>query len=148
LTDEKAPPEEALWQAYKTLAIAPNDSSAKSLYREAAERVGQRDDTHRLDNAKIRQLEEALRKNPDDLQTLLQLAKLYKLEKDFVNMMKFFRRLQAIAPPDAYTQGQISSLVAPPAPTARTPAARTATVPSPGSSGRRSVVAPPPEPES
>ena len=53
---------------------------------------------------------------------LLQLAKLYRLEHDFLNVMRFFRRLQSIAPADAYTQSQIAALVGSAAPRSLKPA--------------------------
>ncbi len=109
LGDASARPEEALWAAYRTVACLPHDPKAQELFKTAAMRAGQREKP--LDNAKIRALEEALRKEPDSLALLLQLAKLYRLEKDFVNLMRFFRKLQALAPPDPYTQGQIASLL-------------------------------------
>jgi hypothetical protein len=111
LRDSSARPEEALWAAYRTVACLPHDAKAQELFRTAAIRAGQREKP--LDNAKIRSLEEALRKEPDNLALLLQLAKLYRLEHDFVNLMRFFRKLQALAPPDPYTQGQIASLLSP-----------------------------------
>ena len=109
LNDRSAPPEEALWAAYRTLSCAPNDISAQTLFRTASERAGQRDKP--VDNARIRDLETQLRQDPGNVGLLLQLAKLYRLEHDFINVMRFFRRLQAVAPGDAYTQGQISALV-------------------------------------
>jgi Tfp pilus assembly protein PilF len=109
LHDASAPPEEALWAAYRTVACLPHDAHAQELFKTAAQRAGQREKP--LDNAKIRALEEALRKEPDNLALLLQLAKLYRLEHDFVNLMRFFRKLQTLAPPDPYTQGQIASLL-------------------------------------
>ncbi len=109
LGDASARPEEALWAAYRTVACLPHDPKAQELFKTAAMRAGQREKP--LDNAKIRALEEALRKEPDSLPLLLQLAKLYRLEKDFVNLMRFFRKLQVLAPPDPYTQGQIASLL-------------------------------------
>ncbi len=109
LGDASGRPEEALWAAYRTVACLPHDPKAQELFKTAAMRAGQREKP--LDNAKIRALEEALRKEPDSLPLLLQLAKLYRLEKDFVNLMRFFRKLQVLAPPDPYTQGQIASLL-------------------------------------
>jgi Tfp pilus assembly protein PilF len=109
LKDSSARPEEALWAAYRTVACVPHDPKAQELFRTAALRAGQR--VKPLDNAKIRALEEALKRDPDNLALLLQLAKLYRLEHDFVNLMRFFRKLQSLAPPDPYTQGQIASLL-------------------------------------
>ena len=117
MNDSSARPEEALWAAYRTVACLPHDAKAQELFRTAAIRAGQREKP--LDNAKIRALEEALKKEPDNLALLLQLAKLYRLEHDFVNLMRFFRKLQALAPPDPYTQGQIASLLGPDAGAAR-----------------------------
>ncbi len=109
LQDANARPEEALWAAYRTVACTPDDPAAQTLLRTAALRAGQREKP--LDNARIRELEEALKKDPDNLALLLQLAKLYRLEHDFLNLMRFFRKLQVLAPPDPYTQGQIASLL-------------------------------------
>ena len=109
MKSSSARPEEALWAAYRTVACVPHDPKAQELFRTAALRAGQR--VKPLDNAKIRSLEEDLKKDPDNLALLLQLAKLYRLEHDFVNLMRFFRKLQSLAPPDPYTQGQISSLL-------------------------------------
>ncbi|MBK9061640.1 MAG: protein kinase [Acidobacteria bacterium] len=117
MNDSSARPEEALWAAYRTVACLPHDAKAQELFRTAAIRAGQREKP--LDNAKIRALEESLKKEPDNLALLLQLAKLYRLEHDFVNLMRFFRKLQALAPPDPYTQGQIASLLSPDAGAAR-----------------------------
>ena len=109
LGDANARPEEALWAAYRTVACTPDDPAAQTLLRTAAIRAGQREKP--LDNARIRELEEALKKEPDNLALLLQLAKLYRLEHDFLNLMRFFHRLQTLTPPDLYTQGQIASLL-------------------------------------
>jgi serine/threonine-protein kinase len=123
LKDPIARPEEALWAAYRTVACLPYDPKAQELFKTAAVRAGQREKP--LDNAKIRALEEALKREPDSLALLLQLAKLYRLEHDFVNLMRFFRKLQSLTPPDPYTQGQIASLLGPDA----EPAATTRAVP-------------------
>jgi tetratricopeptide (TPR) repeat protein len=109
LKDRNARPEEALWAAYQTVACTPDDPAAQTLLRTAALRAGQREKP--LDNARIRELEEALKKDPDNLVLLLQLAKLYRLEHDFLNLMRFFRKLQTLGPSDAYTRGQIASLL-------------------------------------
>jgi tetratricopeptide (TPR) repeat protein len=113
LADRSAPPEEALWAAYRTVACAPDDAAAQTLLRTAAERAGQRE--RPVENPKIRELEQALRKDPDNPALLLQLAKLYRLEKDFINLMRFMRKLREVAPTDPYTQGQIAALVSTPA---------------------------------
>ena len=149
LADAKASPEEALWAAYRTVACTPEDPAAQTLLHTAATRAGQREKP--LDNARIRELEQALKKDPDNLALLLQLAKLYRLEHDFLNLMRFFRKLQALAPPDPYTQGQISSLLsggdaAPGFPTRSGPflaggTPRTAPVIPPESSGRAGLLA-------
>ena len=109
LSDANARPEEALWAAYQTVACTPDDPAAQTLLRTAALRAGQREKP--LDNARIRELEEALKRDPDNLTLLLQLAKLYRLEHDFLNLMRFFRKLQSLGPSDAYTRGQIASLL-------------------------------------
>ena len=123
LADKSAPPEEALWAAYRTVAVAPDDPEAQALLKTAALRAGQREKP--IDNAKIRELEELLKRDPDNLSLLLQLAKLYRLERDFINLMRFFRKLQSIAPGDAYTQGQIAALVPPALGADRSPRAGT-----------------------
>jgi tetratricopeptide (TPR) repeat protein len=138
MKDPAARPEEALWAAYRTVACLPHDPKAQELFKTAALRAGQREKP--LDNAKIRALEEALKKEPDNLALLLQLAKLYRLEHDFVNLMRFFRKLQALAPPDPYTQGQIASLLA----SDTSPAYATRAVPAAVPASPRTVPASPP----
>ncbi len=138
MKDPAAPPEEALWAAYRTVACLPHDTRAQELFKTAAVRAGQREKP--LDNAKIRALEEALKKEPDNLALLLQLAKLYRLEHDFVNLMRFFRKLQSVAPPDPYTQGQIASLLA----SDTGPAYATRAVPAAVPASPRTVPASPP----
>ncbi|HEV8269518.1 MAG TPA: hypothetical protein VGR00_14840, partial [Thermoanaerobaculia bacterium] len=96
--------------------VEPENPTAKTLYQTLATRVGQRE--RPVDNAKIKELEKQLRQDPENVALLLQLAKLYRLEKDFVGLMKFHRKLKSLAPGDAYTQGQIASLVGGPAPNA------------------------------
>ena len=138
LSDESARPEEALWAAYRTVACTPDDPAAQTLLKTAAVRAGQRE--RPLDNARIRELEEALKKDPDNLALLLQLAKLYRLEHDFLNLMRFFRKLQSLAPPDPYTQGQIASLLSSGEPAS---AAATRAVPlGPGGTPRTTPVMP------
>ena len=109
MKDRNARPEEALWAAYQTVACTPDDPAAQTLLRTAALRAGQREKP--LDNARIRELEEALKKDPDNLGLVLQLAKLYRLEHDFLNLMRFFRKLESLGSSDAYTRGQIASLL-------------------------------------
>jgi len=109
LKDRNARPEEALWAAYQTVACTPDDPAAQTLLRTAALRAGQREKP--LDNARIRELEEALKRDPDNLALVLQLAKLYRLEHDFLNLMRFFRKLESLGSSDAYTRGQIASLL-------------------------------------
>jgi tetratricopeptide (TPR) repeat protein len=113
LADRTAPPEEALWAAYRTVSVDPDDEEAKTLFATAAGRLGQRRTP--VDNARIRALEEELRSDPENVALLLQLAKLYRLEKDFVGLMRFYRKLKDLAPADAYTQGQVASLLGTPA---------------------------------
>jgi tetratricopeptide (TPR) repeat protein len=138
LKDPAARPEEALWAAYRTVACLPHDARAQELFKTAAVRAGQREKP--LDNAKIRALEEALKKEPDSLVLLLQLAKLYRLEHDFVNLMRFFRKLQSLTPPDPYTQGQIASVLA----AGADPAATTRAVPALVPATERTPAAGPP----
>src|ERR1019366_5378665 len=65
LSDANARPEEALWAAYRTVACTPDDPAAQTLLRTAATRAGQREKP--LDNARIPELEEALKKEADNL---------------------------------------------------------------------------------
>ncbi len=138
LNDRNAPPEEALWAAYQTMVVAPADTKAKEVFRSAASRAGQRESP--VENPKIRELEEKIRQDPENVALMLQLAKLYRLEKDFVNVMRFFRKLQLSAAPDAYTQAQIAALVG-----SAAPAPKRAGPPAGPGPGRR---APVPEPQS
>ncbi|MCK6685513.1 MAG: protein kinase [Thermoanaerobaculia bacterium] len=109
LSDSSASPEEALWFAFQSVSVAPSDQKAMTLFRTAAQRAGQREKP--VENPRIRELEEQVRRDPDNVNLLLQLAKLYRLERDILGVMKLYYRLKHLAPADVYTQNQIAGLV-------------------------------------
>jgi serine/threonine protein kinase len=110
LVDASASPEEALWLAFQSVSVAPSDLKAQTLFRTAAARVGQREKP--IDNPRIRDLEEQVKRDPENVNFLLQLAKLYRLERDIVGVMRLYHRLKYLAPADLYTQNQIAALLA------------------------------------
>jgi serine/threonine protein kinase len=118
----KASPEVALWELFQAQKVkGADDPEAAQLMATITQKTGYRFGEGDSENARIRALEEKLKEDPENLQVLLQLAKLYKLEKDFVNMMRFFLKLKSLDIEDAYLQGQVAALVAlpgsaPPAP--------------------------------
>lgn len=112
LESKAAAPEVALWEIYQAHKADEGSSEASELYKTVSSKAGARL-TVLTENAKILDLEEKLRAEPQNVQLLLQLAKLYKLERDFISMMRFFLKLKRLKISDTYLEGQVDSLVAP-----------------------------------
>jgi tetratricopeptide (TPR) repeat protein len=115
LETPSASPELALWEIFQAHKADEESAEASQLLETVSSKAGARATT-RIENAKILELEEKLRADPQNVPLLLQLAKLYKLERDFIGMMRFFLKLKRLKISDAYLEGQIDSLVAPPGP--------------------------------
>jgi serine/threonine protein kinase len=113
LESKAAAPEVALWEIFQAHKADAGSLEASELYQTIASNAGARL-TIQMENAKILELEEKLRSDPQNVQLLLQLAKLCKLERDFISMMRFFLKLKRLKISDTYLEGQIDSLVAPP----------------------------------
>ena len=114
LESKAAAPEVALWEIYQAHKTDEGSSEASELYKTVSSKAGARL-TVLTENGRILELEEKLRADPQNIQLLLQLAKLYKLERDFISMMRFFLKLKRLKISDTYLEGQVDSLVAPPA---------------------------------
>ncbi len=110
LESKSAPPEVALWELYQAYRANQSSSEASKLFTTLSIKTGYRLG-EQSENAKIKELEEKLKADPENVQLLLQLAKLYKLEKDFINMMRFFLKLKRLRIDDTYLEGQIDSLL-------------------------------------
>src|SRR5262249_54378469 len=104
LETKSAAPEGALWESYQAHKADEASSEAELLYQTISSKAGAQP-TVLSENAKILQLEEKLKSDPQNVQLLLQLAKLYKLERDFIGMMRFFLKLKRLKISDAYLEG-------------------------------------------
>lgn len=111
LASGKASDEVLLWEAYLAHRHRPESGEARALLEDLALRTG-----YRLGVAapspKIAELEARLSRDLDSPGLLLQLAKLSRLERDFVRTMRFFLRLRALPIDDPYVRTQVASLVA------------------------------------
>jgi serine/threonine protein kinase len=111
LESRAAPPEVALWEIFQAHKADEDSPEASQLYQTISSKAGARL-TVQAENVKILDLEEKLRSDPQNVQLLLQLAKLYKLERDVINMMRFFLKLKRLKISDVYVEGQVDSLLA------------------------------------
>lgn len=115
LESGQASAEVALWEIFQAKKVAGESAEASELMATITSKTGYKvDEDRQAENAKIKALEDRLKEEPENVQLLLQLAKLYKLEKDFVGMMRFFLKLKSLEVDDAYLQNQIAALVAMP----------------------------------
>jgi serine/threonine protein kinase len=102
--------EAVLWELFQAQQIAPENQETRSLLTQVTQKTG-----YRLEKAgarpKAQELEAKLQQDPTNIATLLHLAKFHKLEKNFVDMMKYFFRLRGIEVQDPYMAAQIAALV-------------------------------------
>ncbi|KAA0252092.1 MAG: serine/threonine protein kinase [Acidobacteria bacterium] len=113
LASGQASDEVLLWEAFLAHRHGPGNGEASALLSDLARRAGYRVGAL-PPSPKIAELEARLARDPDSPGLLLQLAKLSRLERDFVRTMRFFLRLRALPIEDPYVRTQVASLVARP----------------------------------
>lgn len=98
----------ALWEAYQASALDPENAEASSLLDRWKRLLG----AHKpADDPNVVRLEEKWRLDPGNVQVLLQLGKLYRVRKDYLNLMKVYQRLERLKPTDGYTVAQMRTLL-------------------------------------
>jgi serine/threonine-protein kinase len=99
----------ALWEAYQASALDPQNQEAASLLERWKRLLGAAKPAS--DDPNIARLEEKWRLDPGNIQVLLQLGKLYRVRKDYLNLMKVYQRLDRLKPTDGYTMAQMRTLL-------------------------------------
>ena len=99
----------ALWEAYQASALDPQNAEAASLLDRWKRLLGAARPA--TDDPNIGRLEEKWRLDPGNIQVLLQLGKLYRTRKDYLNLMKVYQRLERLKPTDGYTVAQMRTLL-------------------------------------
>ncbi len=98
----------ALWEAYQAAALDPQNQEAASLLDRWKRLLGA---AKPADDPNVVRLEEKWRLDPGNIQVLLQLGKLYRVRKDYLNLMKVYQRLERLKPTDGYTVAQMRTLL-------------------------------------
>ncbi len=113
LSSGAASDEVVLWELYQAGLLMPDHANTRVLMTQISQKAGYRVEPAEP-KGKAQELETRLKQEPDNPALLLQLAKLYKLEKDYVRMMRAFFRLKTLDIQDPYVSGQVAALVARP----------------------------------
>jgi len=99
----------ALWEAYQAIRLDPTYEEAKVAVDRWRRLLGA--GTTEDDDPRTKKLEEKWRQEPENVQVLLQLGKLYRMRKDYINLMKVYQRLEQLNPQDPYTVNQMNTLL-------------------------------------
>jgi len=102
-----------LWELVQASRLDARNTEAHKLLSE----VGARSDYHisaSPPTVRMRELLTRLEREPSNVPLTLQAAKLAKMEKDYLRMMRLFFRVRALPVEDPYLQGQVAALVARP----------------------------------
>lgn len=100
---------QAIWEYYKALHLVPDDPE---ILKELNQLCGtMKYNLTARKSPKIIQLEESLEQNPASMPVLMQLAKLHRIEGNFLEVIHYYKRLRKLKPVDGYLQNQIESLV-------------------------------------
>lgn len=98
------------WHIFQAHNLNPQDSEAKKLFEDLKASLGE------IKSAKdpvVERLEEKWRQNPENFNVLIQLGKIYRSRKDYLNLLKIYNRLERLNIKDPYLKGQIQSLLLP-----------------------------------
>lgn len=98
------------WHVFQAYNLNPQDLEAKELLEKLKASLGEIKSTK---DPVIERLEEKWRQNPENFNVLIQLGKIYRSRKDYLNLLKIYNRLERLNIKDPYLKGQIQSLVLP-----------------------------------
>lgn len=101
--------DQAIWDYYRVLFMQPHNEKAKMEIADLCKKKGYNIET--VKTQKILQLEEALANNPESTPLLMQLAKLHRLEGNFFEVIRYYRKMKKIKVTDGYMKGQVDSLI-------------------------------------
>jgi len=98
------------WHIYQAYQLNPQDLEAFQIFENLKASLGeikvQKDPV-------IERLEEKWRQNPENVNVLIKLGKIYKSKKDYLNLLKIYNRLERLNIKDPYLKGQVQSLIIP-----------------------------------
>ncbi len=98
------------WHIYQAYQLNPEDLEAFQIFENLKSSLGeikiQKDPV-------TERLEEKWRQNPENVNVLIQLGKIYKSKKDYLNLLKIYNRLDRLNIKDPYLRGQVQSLIIP-----------------------------------
>lgn len=100
---------QALWEVFQATRLDPTFVEALTTMEAWKKYLGSQEQT--VQDPRIEELEKQWREDPSNYRILLQLGKLYRLRKDYLNLMKTYERLEQLKPQDPYTLAQMRSLL-------------------------------------
>lgn len=109
----------ALWETYQATRMDPDLEEAQLALQRWSRLLGAGDRIE--EDPRVEKLEEKWRLEPENVQVLLQLGKIYRMRKDYINLMKVYQRLEHLNPQDSYTVNQMKTLLERPAGPERQP---------------------------
>ena len=102
-------PELAIWELYQAVSIDPAHEEARNSLEIISEQRGYR--LQASDDADILRLRERLEQEPANANLLVQLAKLYKKEGNFLQVIRCYVKLRKLHNRDRYLETQMNTLV-------------------------------------
>ncbi|MBN2383056.1 tetratricopeptide repeat protein [bacterium] len=100
---------QALWEYHQAHFLDPQNSHALERMKEICQK--QQFNLEPRLTPKLEELEKSVRDNPYNITILSQLAKLHRIEGNFFQVIKYYRRLVKLKPSDGYLIGQMESLI-------------------------------------
>ncbi|MEJ5165707.1 MAG: tetratricopeptide repeat protein, partial [Thermoanaerobaculia bacterium] len=98
------------WHIFQAHNLNPLDSEANRMLEDLKASLGE---SRSARDPIVERLEEKWRQNPENFNVLIQLGKIYRSRKDYLNLLKIYNRLERLNIKDPYLKGQIQSLVIP-----------------------------------
>ena len=98
------------WHIFQAYNLNPEDLEANEIFENLKSFLGE---SKKATDPVIEKLEEKWRQNPENIQVLIQLGKIYRNRKDYLNLLKIYNRLNRLSIKDPYLKGQVQSLIIP-----------------------------------
>ncbi|MFN7972154.1 MAG: tetratricopeptide repeat protein [Acidobacteriota bacterium] len=105
----KGSPDLAIWELYQAVVIDPSHEQARNSLEIISEQRGYR--LQASEDPEIKQLKDKLEKEPYSANTLVRLAKAYKKEGNFLQVIRCYVRLRKLQTQDRYLLNQMNTLV-------------------------------------
>lgn len=96
------------WHIFQAYSLNPEDYEANRIFENLKSSLGE---TKKATDPIIEKLEERWRQNPENINVLIQLGKIYRNRKDYLNLLKIYNRLNRFNIKDPYLRGQVQSLI-------------------------------------